>query len=87
MHAQVGIDSDENITPGCRIPIGEEPELHEHLIQSAKFHKFFPSGIGDIFAFDETTKKNPEFVLDVIQGAFSQGMRDIYHYTVLIVML
>lgn len=75
LHAQVGIDSDENISPGCRIPIGEEPELHEHLIQSAKFHKFFPSGIGDIFAFDETTKKNPKFVLDIIKGAFSQGMR------------
>lgn len=80
LHAQVGIDSDENISPGCRIPIGEEPELHEHLIQSAKFHKFFPSGIGDIFAFDETTKKNPEFILDIIKGAFSQGMRYLSLY-------
>ncbi|MCY6369511.1 YjjI family glycine radical enzyme [Clostridium ganghwense] len=80
LHAQVGIDSDEGITPGCRIPIGEEPELHEHLIQSAKFHKFFPSGIGDIFAFDETTKKNPEFILDVIKGAFSQDMRYLSLY-------
>ncbi|MCY6353806.1 YjjI family glycine radical enzyme [Clostridium sp. ZS2-4] len=80
LHAQVGIDSDENISPGCRIPIGEEPELHEHLIQSAKFHKFFPSGIGDIFAFDETTKKNPEFILDIIKGAFSQNMRYLSLY-------
>lgn len=80
LHSQVGIDSDENISPGCRIPIGEEPELHEHLIQSAKFHKFFPSGIGDIFTFDETAKKNPEFILDIIKGAFSQDMRYVSLY-------
>lgn len=75
LHAQVGIDSDNSISPGCRIPIGEEPELYEHLIQSAKFHKFFPSGIGDVFAFDETVKKNPEFILDIIKGSFKQGIR------------
>lgn len=75
LHAQVGIETDKGISPGCRIPIGEEPELHEHLIQSAPFHKFFPSGIGDIFTFDETTKKNPAYLLDIIKGAFKQDMR------------
>jgi len=75
LHAQVGIDTDKGTSPGCRIPIGEEPELHEHLIQSAKFHRFFPSGIGDIFKFDQTTKNNPEFILDIIKGVFSQKMR------------
>lgn len=75
LHAQVGIDTDYGVSPGCRIPIGQEPELHEHIIQSAEFHKFFPSGIGDIFSFDETAKKNPEFILDIIKGAFSQKMR------------
>ncbi|SHH65128.1 YjjI family glycine radical enzyme [Clostridium grantii] len=75
LHAQVGIDSDIGVSPGCRIPIGNEPEIHQHVIQSAKFHKFFPSGIGDVFNFDETAKKNPEFILDIIKGAFKQNMR------------
>lgn len=75
LHAQVGIDSDIGVSPGCRIPIGEEPEIYEHIIQSAKFHKFFPSGIGDIFNFDKTVKANPEYVLDIINGAFKENMR------------
>jgi YjjI family glycine radical enzyme len=75
LHAQVGIDTDMGVSPGCRIPIGDEPEIHQHVIQSAKFHKFFPSGIGDIFNFDETAKKNPRFILDIIKGAFKEDMR------------
>lgn len=75
LHAQVGIDTDNGTSPGCRIPIGEEPELHEHIVQTALFHKFFPSGIGDIFPFEETAKKNPESILDIIKGAFKEGMR------------
>ncbi|MCT4507185.1 MAG: YjjI family glycine radical enzyme [Tepidibacter sp.] len=75
LHAQVGIDTDEGISPGCRIPIGEEPEIHQQLIQSAKFHKYFPSGIGDIFNFDSMAKKNPEYILDIIKGAFKEEMR------------
>ncbi|WP_066822415.1 YjjI family glycine radical enzyme [Clostridium tepidiprofundi] len=80
LHAQVGIDSDEGISPGCRIPIGEEPELYKHLLQSSKFHKFFPSGIGDVFAFEKTAKNNPQYVLDIIKGAFKENMRYISFY-------
>lgn len=75
LHAQVGIDTDNGTSPGCRIPIGEEPDLPIHLLQSAKFHKYFPSGIGDIFPFESTAKKNPEAILDIINGAFKEGMR------------
>lgn len=75
LHAQVGIDTDMGISPGCRIPIGDEPELPQHIIEAAKFHKFFPSGIGDIFNFDSTVKSNPEYVLDIIKGAFKHQMR------------
>ena len=49
LHAQVGIDTDTEISPGCRIPVGEEPELFEHILQSAPYHKYFFNGIGDIF--------------------------------------
>ncbi len=80
LHAQVGIDTDLEDSPGCRIPVGEEPELVEHLIQSAPFHKYFPSGIGDIFTFEETAKKNLDYVLDIIKGSFNAGMRYISFY-------
>lgn len=75
LHAQVGIGDDVGVSPGCRIPIGEEPELWKHLIQTAAFHKYFPSGIGDIFPFEPTAMENPEFVLNIIEGAFKEGMR------------
>lgn len=71
LHAQVGIDTDVESSPGCRVPIGEEPEIWDHLVQSAPFHKYFPSGIGDIFTFDDTYKKNPEAILDIVKGAFA----------------
>lgn len=81
LHAQVGIDSDFGTSPGCRIPIGEEPELHQHVLQSAPFHKYFPSGIGDIFNFDETVKKNPEFIMNIVRGAFKNKMRYFSAYS------
>jgi YjjI family glycine radical enzyme len=80
LHAQVGIETDFGISPGCRIPIGEEPEMHEHLLQSAPFHKYFPSGIGDVFSFDETVKNNPAYLLDIIKGGFAAGLRYISFY-------
>ncbi|BEP29134.1 YjjI family glycine radical enzyme [Helicovermis profundi] len=75
LHAQVGIDTDNSTSPGCRIPIGEEPEIHEHVLKAGIFHKYFPSGIGDIFSFDSTVKNNPNYVLDIIKGSFKNGMR------------
>ena len=75
LHAQVGIDLDKGVSPGCRIPIGEEPEILPHILQSSKFHKYFPSGIGDIFNFDQTAVNNPQYVLDIIKGAFAHDLR------------
>jgi YjjI family glycine radical enzyme len=80
LHAQVGIDSDAGTSPGCRIPIGDEPPIHEHLLQAARYHKYFPSGIGDIFSFDETVKANPQVVVDIVKGAFDAGMRYFSSY-------
>lgn len=76
LHAQVGIDSDgrEN-SPGARIPIGSEPDLATHILHSTKFHKYFPTGVGDIFKFEETWHKTPEALLDIVKGALAQGMR------------
>lgn len=75
LHAQVGIGDDINTSPGTRVPIGEEPELWKHLKQISRFHKYFPSGTGDIFPFEKNSINNPEFILNIIQGAFKEGVR------------
>jgi len=80
LHAQVGIDSDIGISPGVRIPIGEEPGIYQHLKHSEQFHGYFPSGVGDIFTFDQTVKQNPAYVLDLIKGAFKHRMRYMSFY-------
>ncbi len=81
LHAQVGIDSDSGISPGTRIPIGEEIPLYDHLRHCSLYHKYFPSGTGDIFPFDITAEKNPKAVLDIFKGALQVGMRYISTYT------
>ena len=49
--------------------------MWKHLKQTARFHKYFPSGVGDIFPFELNAINNPEFILNIIQGAFKEGMR------------
>ena len=81
LHAQSGIGSDQDTTPGCRIPIGDEPAMYEHILHASQFHKYFPTGVSDIFAFDSTNKTNPEAVLDIIKGAIDSGLRMFAFYT------
>ncbi|MEA3424243.1 MAG: YjjI family glycine radical enzyme [Bacillota bacterium] len=80
LHAQVGIDTDVGSSPGCRIPIGEEPDILQHIKQASKFHKYFPSGIGDIFQFEPTYRDNIEALYDILKGSFKEGMRYITFY-------
>ncbi|MBQ3011786.1 MAG: DUF3029 family protein, partial [Oscillospiraceae bacterium] len=81
LHAQVGIESDQNCSPGTRIPIGEElEELIDHLKVINLFHKYFPSGTGDIFPVDLTVHKNPQFVADIIRGAMQMDIRYLSFY-------
>ena len=81
LHAQVGIAQDIDVTPGTRIPIGEEPEeLIDHLKVISRFHKYFPSGTGDIFPIDATVHRNPEYVMDIIKGAIDQNIRYLSFY-------
>ena len=76
LHAQVGIDSDgrEN-SPGARIPVGAEPGMLKQIQHAARMHGFFPTGIGDIFKFEETWLNTPEALGDIIKGAMASGMR------------
>ena len=76
LHSQSGIDSDLGVTAGCRIPVGDEPSLPDHLRTVTPNHDLFPAGISDVLAFDETARRNPDAVVDVIRGAFRTGMRD-----------
>ena len=77
LHSQAGLDSDEGVTAGTRIPVGHEPPLLEHLLSVAPQHRYFPSGVSDVLAFDDTAVRNPRAVVDVIRGAFAEGMRDV----------
>lgn len=83
LHAQVGAnlsDEDNFNTPAHRIPVGDEPILPLHLKQAAQFHKYFPSGTGDLFAFDQTNLNSMEAMGDIIKGAFKLGFRYITTY-------
>lgn len=76
LHSQSGIDTDLGVTAGCRIPVGDEPALLQHLRTVTPNHDLFPAGISDVLAFDETARRNSDAVVDVIRGAFRTGMRD-----------
>lgn len=83
LHAQVGASihaEDFDNAPAHRIKVGEEPTLVEHLKQSAPFHQYFPSGTGDLFAFDQTYLDYPDAIVDIIDGAFKSGYRYITTY-------
>lgn len=81
LHAQVGVSEDKDCTPGGRIPVGAEPEMPIHLRQFAREHRHCVAGCGDIFPFDETAKRNPAAILDIIKGAFAVGVRYMSFYS------
>ncbi len=76
LHSQSGIDSDQDVTAGTRVPVGSEPPLPDHLATVTPHHVYFAAGVSDVLAFDETARRNPQAVVDVIRGAFATGMRD-----------
>ncbi|SMB78204.1 glycine radical enzyme, YjjI family [Pasteurella testudinis DSM 23072] len=83
LHAQVGAsnhEEDRANTPAHRIKVGQEPTLLAHLKQSAPYHQYFPSGTGDLFAFDQTYVDHLDAVVDIIDGAFALGYRYITTY-------
>ncbi|OOR99023.1 YjjI family glycine radical enzyme [Haemophilus paracuniculus] len=83
LHAQVGAsmhEEDKANNPAHRVRVGQEPTLLAHLKQSAPFHKYFPSGTGDLFAFDQTYVDHLDAVVDIIDGAFALDYRYITTY-------
>jgi YjjI family glycine radical enzyme len=77
LHAQSGISEDVGITAGARVPIGQDPELVDHILTVAPHHDRFPAGISDIFALEGSVRANPEAIVDVARGAFAHGLREI----------
>jgi len=76
LHSQGGIDLDEGVTAGTRIPVTDEPGMRQHITAAAPLHTHFAAGISDIFHVDETAVGNPQAMVDIIKGAFEVGMRD-----------
>lgn len=74
-HSQSGISEDIDETAGTRIPIGHEPVLFKHLSAVTPFHKYFTSGVSDIFIFDKSVKDNPQAMADIIKGSIHRGLR------------
>lgn len=82
LHAQVGLDSDKGITSGVRIPVGDEPEnFLDHLRHSARYHCYFPAGVGDIFPIADNVRQNPAALLDIVKGAFRIGVHYMSFYS------
>lgn len=81
LHAQVGLDSDLGVTSGVRIPVGDEPDSFlAHLRHSARYHKYFPAGVGDIFPIATHVEQNKDALLDVVRGAFNLGVHYMSFY-------
>jgi YjjI family glycine radical enzyme len=76
-HAQVGIMEDVDVTPATRLPSGDEPDLFKHILAEAPNHEWLSGGVSTIVEFDQTAAKNPEAVLDIIKGAFKEGIRNL----------
>lgn len=76
LHSQSGIDTDSGSTAGTRIPVGTEPPMWDHIAAVAPHHDRFAAGISDIFHVEDTARRNPQAMVDIIRGAFRAGMRD-----------
>lgn len=76
LHSQSGISTDHGVTPGARIPYGEEPDPVNHILAVYAHHPYYKSGISDILTIDPTIKNNREALLKICLAAFEIGMRE-----------
>ena len=81
LHAQVGVMEDTKSTPGGRIPIGEEPELPFQIMNFTRMHRHCEAGCGELFPFDHTVNQNPQYLADILKGAFDSGTRYLSFYS------
>jgi YjjI family glycine radical enzyme len=82
LHAQAGLAPQKGVTPGVRIVVGDEPDnVMDHIRHSARFHRFFPTGVSDIFPVESTARDNPGAILDLVKGAFALNDKYLSFYT------
>lgn len=74
-HAQSGIASDTDTTPGVRFRPGQEPPLPAQVALAARLQAAFDTGVSEILLFEPTARAHPEGVLRIIRGALAQGLR------------
>ena len=53
----------------------------DHIRHSARFHRFFPTGVSDIFPVESTARDNPAAILDLVKGAFAIDDKYLSFYT------
>jgi YjjI family glycine radical enzyme len=76
LHAQAGLSSDADTTPGIRIPYGSEPDPVSHVRALLPQHAYYLSGVSEILTLDETVRANPEAVFQLAKGALAMGFRE-----------
>ena len=76
LHSQGGLSVDRGVTPGVRIPYGQEPDPASHVLALAPHHGFYHSGISEILTLDPTIRQNPQALLQLCKGALAIGMRE-----------
>jgi YjjI family glycine radical enzyme len=76
LHAQAGISSDAGVTPGVRIPYGEEPDPVTHVRALLPHHRYYTSGVSEILTLDETVRGNGQAVFQLAKGALAMGFRE-----------
>jgi YjjI family glycine radical enzyme len=74
-HAQSGIATDMDATPGVRIRPGQEPGLPAQLALAARLQPAFDAGASEILLFEPTARRNPAALVRIIRGALAQGLR------------
>ncbi|WP_323912975.1 YjjI family glycine radical enzyme [Aeromonas caviae] len=76
LHSQGGLSIDVAVTPGVRIPYGQEPDPASHVLALAPHHGYYHSGISEILTLEPTIRQNPQALLQLCKGAFALGMRE-----------
>jgi len=76
LHSQGGISSDDGVTPGIRIPYGDEPNTIEHIKALVEQHQYYTSGVSEILTIDDTVKANPEAMFQICKGSLKLGLRE-----------
>ena len=76
LHSQGGLSVDRGVTPGVRIPYGEEPDPASHVLALAPHHGYYHSGISEILTLEPTIRQNPQALLQLCKGALAIGMRE-----------